>query len=143
ALPPDPSASINTTMQPAVETVLGLSPRVVVASILGFVVGDLLNSYVLARMKVWTRGRWLWTRTIGSTVVGQAADSVIFYPVAFYGVWSDQVLGQIIVNNWLIKVGVEVVMTPLTYWVVGTLKRAEGGEVYDEHTDFTPFSMRV
>jgi queuosine precursor transporter len=139
ALPPDPTW----TGQAAYEQVFGAVPRIVLASILAFWAGEFANSYVLARMKVWTKGRHLWTRTIGSTLVGQGVDSLIFYPLAFYGVWNDHLLLRVLLIQWALKVGWEVLLTPLTYAVVGTLKRREGIDVYDEATDFTPFSTRV
>ena len=129
--------------QEAYEQVFGQVPRIVFASILAFWAGEFANSYVLARMKVWTKGRHLWTRTIGSTLVGQGIDSLIFYPLAFYGVWNDHLLLRVLLIQWALKVGWEVLLTPLTYAVVGTLKRREGIDVYDEATDFTPFSTRV
>ena len=129
--------------QAAYESVFGQVPRIVIASIVAFWAGEFVNSYVLARMKVLTRGRMLWTRTIGSTVVGQGVDSLIFYPLAFYGVWStDQVL-TVMVTNWALKVGWEAALTPVTYLVVNTLKRREGVDIFDEGTDFTPFTTRV
>jgi uncharacterized integral membrane protein (TIGR00697 family) len=93
-------------------------------------------------MKVLTRGRWLWTRTIGSTLVGQGVDSVIFYPIAFAGIWASETLVAVVAFNWAFKVMVEVVMTPATYLVVGWLKRRESEDFYDSDTDFTPFSLR-
>jgi uncharacterized integral membrane protein (TIGR00697 family) len=123
--------------------VFGQVWRIVAASVLAFWAGEFVNSYVLARMKVWTQGRMLWTRTIGSTIVGQGVDSLIFYPLAVLGVWtSDQVL-TVMFTNWLLKVSWEALLTPLTYLVVGWLKRREGVDVYDEGTDFTPFRTKV
>ena len=141
-LPASPHESFNAVLQPALETVFGTTWRIVCASMLAFWIGDFVNSYVLARMKVLTGGRWLWTRTIGSTVVGQAVDSLVFYPVAFLGVWETETLFRVLVFNWLFKIGVEVAMTPLTYLVVNWLKRAEGEDFYDRDTDFTPFSLK-
>jgi uncharacterized integral membrane protein (TIGR00697 family) len=92
-------------------------------------------------MKVWTRGRWLWTRTIGSTLFGQAVDSMIFYPLAFAGIWAGETLFEVIAFNWFFKVMVEVVMTPVTYAIVGFLKRHEHEDFYDTNTNFTPFSL--
>ncbi len=129
--------------QGAYEQVFGQVPRIVLASILAFWAGEFVNSYVLARMKIWTRGRFLWTRTIGSTVAGQGVDSLIFYPLAFYGLWDNQTLLVILLTQWALKVGWEAVLTPVTYAVVGFLKRREGIDVYDEGTDFTPFRARV
>ncbi|HCB75344.1 MAG TPA: hypothetical protein DEP91_04105, partial [Sphingomonas bacterium] len=129
--------------QAAYEAVFGQVWRIVIASITAFWAGEFVNSFVLARMKVLTQGRALWTRTIGSTVVGQAVDSLIFYPVAFLGVWTtDQVL-TVMVTNWAMKVAWEVILTPVTYWIVGSLKRAEGVDVFDRETNFTPFRTRV
>jgi uncharacterized integral membrane protein (TIGR00697 family) len=136
------SESFNAVLQPALETVFGGTWRIVVGSIVAFWAGDFVNGYVLARMKVLTRGRWLWARTIGSTIAGQAVDSLIFYPLAFYGIWETKTLVGVVVFNWFFKVSVEVVLTPLTYLVVGFLKRAEREDFYDVDTDFTPFSLR-
>jgi len=99
-----------------------------------------MNSYVMARMKVWTQGKALWSRTIGSTVVGQGVDSLIVYPLAFWGIWEPSVVITVMVTNWLLKVLWEAVLTPVTYVVIGWLKRHEGVDVYDEDTNFTPFS---
>jgi uncharacterized integral membrane protein (TIGR00697 family) len=141
-VPPSRSEPYMVQLQPALETVFSSTWRIVVASMVAFWVGDFVNSFVLARMKVLTHGRWLWTRTIGSTVCGQFIDSVLFYPIAFAGLWSRQALFDVMVFNFFFKVAVEVVFTPVTYWVVGALKRAEGVDVYDRHTHFTPFSLR-
>ena len=116
---------------------------IVVASILAFWAGEFVNSYVLARMKLWTGGRMLWTRTIGSTVVGQGVDSIIFYPIAFYGIWSTEQVLTVMVTNWALKVLWEAALTPVTYVVVGTLKRREGIELFDEDTNFSPFHAKV
>jgi uncharacterized integral membrane protein (TIGR00697 family) len=131
--------------QAAYEAVFGQVPRIVFASIAAFWAGEFANSYVLARMKIWTRGRMLWTRTIGSTVVGQAVDSVIFYPLAFLGApaWTPDLVLKVLFTQWALKVGWEVLLTPFTYAVVGFLKRREGIDVYDSGTDFTPFRARV
>jgi queuosine precursor transporter len=139
AMPPAPGWE----GQAAYEAVFGAVPRIVFASIAAFWAGEFVNSYVLARMKLWTGGRWLWTRTIGSTVVGQGVDSLIFYPLAFLGVWSTEQVVWVMVTNWALKVLWEAVLTPVTYLVVGTLKRREGIDIYDEGTDFTPFRTRV
>ncbi len=129
--------------QAAYEAVFGATPRIVLASMLAFWAGELANSFVLARMKLLTQGRMLWSRTIGSTVVGQGVDSLIFYPVAFYGVWSNELLLTVIGTQYALKVGWEVLLTPLTYKVVAMLKRAEGVDVYDTDTNFTPFRTDV
>ena len=140
-LPPTPTEPFNATLQPALEIVFGSTWRIVAASIVAFWAGDFVNAYVLARMKVWTRGRWLWTRTIGSTILGQAVDSMIFYPLAFAGIWTGETLFGVIAFNWFFKVMVEVVMTPVTYAIVGWLKRHEDADFYDTNTNFTPFSL--
>jgi len=140
-LPPSPTEPFNAQLQPALETVFGGTWRIVCASMLAFWIGDFTNSYVLARMKVWTQGRLLWTRTIGSTVVGQGVDSLVFYPIAFYGIWETSTLFQVLCFNWAFKVGVEVAMTPATYAVVHWVKRHEGEDHYDRDTRFTPFSL--
>jgi uncharacterized integral membrane protein (TIGR00697 family) len=142
ALPLSPVEPFNQQLQPALEIVFGNTGRIAMASIVAYWIGDFANSYVLAKMKVATKGRWLWTRTIGSTVVGEGLDSLTFYPVAFYGIWNNQTLLSVIVFNWLLKVAVEVVFTPLTYAVVGWLKRAENVDTYDRDTRFTPFTLR-
>jgi uncharacterized integral membrane protein (TIGR00697 family) len=127
------------------EAVFGQVPRIVFASIAAFWAGEFANSYVLARMKVWTEGRMLWTRTIGSTVVGQAVDSLIFYPLAFLYAdnWTPELVVKVLFTQWVLKVSWEVLLTPATYAVVGFLKRREGIDVYDTGTDFTPFRARV
>ncbi|HEX4998229.1 MAG TPA: queuosine precursor transporter [Terriglobia bacterium] len=129
--------------QAAYESVFGQTWRIVVASLVAFFAGEFANSYVLARMKVMTEGRYLWMRTIGSTIVGEAVDSAIFYPVAFYGWWDQSLLVQVMITNYALKVGWEAVITPVTYRVVNFLKRAEQEDYYDRDTDFTPFSIEV
>ena len=129
--------------QAAYEQVFGQVPRIVFASMLAFWAGELANSYVLARMKVLTRGRHLWMRTIGSTVVGQGIDSLIFYPLAFLGIWDTEVVILVMFTQWALKVAWEALLTPVTYALVGWLKRREGVDVYDEATDFTPFRARA
>jgi queuosine precursor transporter len=139
SLPPAP----GWTGQAAYESVFGQVPRIVFASIVAFWAGEFVNSYVLARMKIWTKGKHLWSRTIGSTIFGQGVDSLIFYPLAFWGVWETQQVLTVLVTNWLLKVSWEVVLTPVTYGVVNTLKRHEGVDLFDEGTDFTPFKTRA
>jgi hypothetical protein len=141
-LPVEPAEPYNQVIQPALETVFGGTWRIVAASMLGYWAGDFANSYVLARMKILTSGRYLWTRTIGSTIVGQFVDSLIFYPLAFLGVWSTTEMAKVVLFNFVFKVGIEVVATPITYLIVNTLKRAEHEDYYDRTTDFTPFSLR-
>lgn len=129
--------------QVAYESVFGQVPRIVFASIVAFWAGEFVNSYVMARMKIWTQGRHLWSRTIGSTVVGQGVDSLIFYPLAFWGVWENEAVITVMATNWGLKVLWEVVLTPVTYVVVGWLKRKEGVDLFDEGTNFTPFKTQV
>lgn len=142
-LPPSPDEPFNALVQPAVETIFGNTWRIVCASIIAFWVGDFVNSFVMAKMKLWTAGRMLWTRTIGSTIVGQGVDSLLFYPIAFAGIWSFDTLFAVIAFNWGFKIMVEIVMTPATYYVVDKLKRAENEDYYDDKTNFTPFSLKV
>lgn len=139
AMPPAP----DWPGQSAYEQVFGQVWRIVVASILAFWAGEFVNSYVLARMKLWSGGRMLWTRTIGSTVVGQGVDSIIFYPIAFYGIWSTEQVLTVMVTNWALKVLWEAALTPVTYVVVGTLKRREGIDLFDEDTNFSPFHAKI
>jgi uncharacterized integral membrane protein (TIGR00697 family) len=141
AMPPNRDEPFNLTYQPALQLVFGNSWRIIVACLVAFWFGDFANSYVLAKMKIWTSGRYLFTRTIGSTIVGQGIDSMLFYPLAFFGLWKTSELIQIILFNWLFKVIVEVVLTPVTYAIINFLKRAESEDFYDEKTDFTPFSL--
>lgn len=139
ALPPAPGWND----QAAYELVLGLTPRVMLASLAAFWAGEFVNSYLLARMKVKTRGRFLWARAIGSTVIGQAVDSAIFYPVAFLGIWPNALVLQVLLSNYLVKVVWEICATPVTYRVVNFLKRAENEDYYDIQTNFTPFSLET
>jgi len=129
--------------QKAYEDVFGSSWRIVLASLTAFWAGDIVNSVVLAKMKILTDGKWLWTRTIGSTIFGEGVDSLIFYPIAFIGIWSNEQVVTVLITNWGLKVIWEAVLTPVTYAVVGFLKRAEGVEVFDVGTDFTPFETAI
>jgi len=130
--------------QGAYETVFGSTWRIALASLLAFLCGEFVNSYTLAKMKIATAGRWLWTRTIGSTIVGEGVDSALFYPLAFYGsgLMPDEMLPNIILAQFLAKVAVEAVFTPVTYKVVAFLKHAEHEDYYDRHTDFNPFTLK-
>jgi uncharacterized integral membrane protein (TIGR00697 family) len=141
ALPPAP----GWTGQAAYESVFGQVPRIVLASICAFWAGEFANSFVLARMKILTKGKHLWTRTIGSTIVGQGIDSLIFYPLAFYGApdWPVNAMLAVMISQFVLKVSWEVLLTPVTYAVVGFLKQREGIDVFDEATDFTPFKTRL
>ena len=133
------------TGQPAYERVFGSGWRIILASMMAFFVGEFLNSFVMAKMKIWSEGRNLWARFWGSTVVGEGADSLIFYPLAFYGMtdWPVSALGEVMLSQFILKVSWEILLTPVTYAVVGWLKRKEGVDVYDVGTNFTPFSADV
>lgn len=142
AMPASPTSDYNKVLQPALETVFGNTWRIVVASMVAYWVGDFVNSFVMAKMKVWSEGRHLWMRTIGSTICGQGIDSLLFYPIAFYGLLDDKTLASLMAFNVLFKIGVEVAFTPLTYAVVNGLKRAEGVDTYDRGISFSPFSLK-
>jgi len=128
--------------QAAYERILGSTPRFLLASFVAYLAGEFTNSFVLAKMKIITKGRWLWTRTIGSTLVGQGVDTVVVLVIAFVGVLPLSVLGIMVLSHWLAKSVYEVIATPLTYVVVGYLKRKEGVDVYDYGVDFNPLSVR-
>jgi uncharacterized integral membrane protein (TIGR00697 family) len=140
-LPADTDEPFNRVLQPALEVVFGNTWRITVASLVAYWAGDFVNSFVLARMKLLTGGRHLWTRTVGSTIAGQFVDSSIFYPLSFFGIWKNGTLVEIVVHNWLFKVFVEVALTPLTYFVVARLKRSEGLDYFDRGTNFNPFAV--
>jgi hypothetical protein len=125
----------------AYRAILGFTPRLLAASFLAYLVGEFLNSFVLAKMKVRTEGRYLWMRTIGSTIVGQGADSLIFITVAFYGILPTSALLTAVVSQWLVKSAYEALATPLTYWVVNSLKRSEGIDAFDRDTNFRPVRL--
>jgi hypothetical protein len=129
--------------QEAFQTVFGNTPRIVLASLIAYFCGEFANSYTLARLKVRTEGRFLWLRTIGSTIVGEGVDSLLFYPLAFLGVWTSELVLTVMATNYLIKVAWEAAITPVTYRVVGFLKRAEAEDYYDRDTNFTPFSLKA
>jgi uncharacterized integral membrane protein (TIGR00697 family) len=129
--------------QAAVETIFGSTPRIITGSVIAFWSGSFVNSFVLAKMKILTRGRWLWTRTIGSTMCGELVDSVLFNSIAFAGTITHAELMTIITTQYVLKSSWEVVSTPITYLLVNFLKRVEGEDYYDRHTNFTPFSLRV
>lgn len=139
ALPP----AADWPNQAAYEAVFGQTPRIIFASLVAFFCGEFVNSYVLAKMKVWMEGRRLWMRTIGSTIFGEGVDSLIFYPLAFLGVWPVHLVLTVMGSNYLIKVGWEALMTPFTYKIVGALKRVEAEDFYDRETDFTPFTIKT
>ena len=127
------------TNQAAYKAILGFTPRLLAASFVGYLLGEFANSFVLAKMKIATKGRWLWTRTIGSTFVGQALDSGLFILIAFSGIMGWDALGIMVLTHWLVKTGYEVLATPFTYWLVGYLKKKEGVDTYDYGTNFNPF----
>jgi uncharacterized integral membrane protein (TIGR00697 family) len=137
ALPPAPEWG----NQDAYAAILGLTPRIVCASLVAFLIGEFANSYVLARMKVAMEGRYLWMRTVGSTLVGELLDTSVFTIVAFWGVFPDSIIVPLIISMYLFKVAIEVIFTPVTYWVVGYLKKHEGIDVYDRTTSFNPFRV--
>ena len=141
ALPPAPFWK----NQEAYEIAFGLTWRIALASMIAYFCGEFVNSYILAKMKIMTAGRWLWTRTIGSTFFGEGVDSILFYPLAFYGtgIIPDDKLATVMVAQFVAKVTVEVLFTPVTYAVVGWLKRAEQEDYYDRETRFTPFTLKV
>jgi hypothetical protein len=141
ALPPAPFWK----HQGAYEIAFGNTWRIVAASMFAYFCGEFVNSYVLAKMKIRTAGRWLWTRTIGSTIAGEAVDSALFYPLAFHGtgIIPDEKLPLVMTAQFVAKVAVEVVLTPVTYRVVGWLKRAEHEDYYDRDTDFNPFTLKA
>src|SRR5579863_3249003 len=129
--------------QAAVATIFGSTPRIIAASISAFWCGSFVNSFVMAKMKLWSNGRWLWTRTSGSTLCGEAVDTGVFMTLAFLGVWSMHDLIARALTQYAMKSGWEIIMTPVTYKIVGFLKRAEQEDFYDRHTNFTPFSLKT
>lgn len=139
ALPPAPEWHD----QAAYQSVFGSTARIAIASLVSFVAGEFVNSFVLAKMKILTRGRWLWSRTIGSTIFGEAVDTILFFPLAFYGSgeFPDATMPQIVLAQFTAKLLVEVAFTPVTYKIVAFLKRAENEDYYDTHTDFSPFKL--
>ena len=135
--------TMSETQVQAVNSIFGQTPRIVAASLTAFWLGEFVNSFVLAKIKLWMSGRLLFVRTIASTIAGEVADSLIFYPIAFYGVWSNEQLISVMIGNYFIKVLWEVFATPFTYLIVGFLKRAEHEDYYDKDTDFNPFSLET
>jgi queuosine precursor transporter len=129
--------------QEAYEAIFGQTPRIIFASLTAFWAGEFANSFVLAKLKILTNGKWLWTRTIGSTVAGEGVDSLIFYPLAFAGVWTTHNLVAVLISNYCFKVLWEVLATPLTYKIVGFLKKAESEDYYDRNTNFNPFTLET
>jgi uncharacterized integral membrane protein (TIGR00697 family) len=141
ALPAAPTMSPE--HQTAVNFIFGQTARITLASLVAFWAGEFINSFVLAKVKILTEGRFLWVRTIGSTFAGEAVDSVIFYPIAFLGTWSNELLISVMIGNYILKVLWEVVATPMTYAIVNFLKRAEHEDFYDRDTDFNPFTLEA
>lgn len=137
------ATTMSADQQAAVNLIFGQTPRIVLASLIAFWVGEFVNSFVLAKLKLLTKGRFLWTRTVGSTILGEIADSAIFYPVAFFGTWSNEQLISVMIGNYFIKVLWEVLATPFTYLIVNWLKRAEHEDYFDRNTDFNPFSLET
>jgi len=127
--------------QAAYEAILGYAPRILAASFLGYLVGEFTNSFIMAKMKIITRGRLLWSRTIGSTIVGQGLDTAVFILIAFAGTPVFAVV--MILHHWVAKIAIEAMATPLTYGIVGYLKKKEGIDTYDDATNFNPFLLRV
>jgi uncharacterized integral membrane protein (TIGR00697 family) len=135
----------NLEKQRAIEMIFGQTPRIVAASLTAFWLGEFVNSFVLAKIKLWMAGRLLFVRTIASTVVGELFDSLLFYPIAFYAApgWTNEQLVSVMIGNYFIKVMWEVAATPFTYLIVGFLKRAENEDYFDKNTDFNPFSLET
>jgi len=133
----------NQAIQKAIEILFGQTWRIVLASLTAFFLGEFVNSFVLAKIKLWMSGKLLFVRTITSTIFGELADTLIFYPIAFYGVWSNEKIISVMIGNYFIKVLWEVFATPLTYLIVGFLKKAEHEDYYDKDTDFNPFSLET
>jgi len=127
--------------QEAYVKILGLTPRIVAASLVAYFAGEFSNSFTLAKMKIFTRGKWLWTRTIGSTLIGELVDTLLFVTIAFFGIFDLSLLCSVFISNYIFKVGVEVIATPLTYVIVRFLKRSEGIDYYDYRTKFNPFHI--
>jgi hypothetical protein len=137
-IPPDPAFDA----QAAFSRILGQTPRIVIASLLAYCAGEFVNSYVLAKIKIRMSGQRLWVRTIGSTLVGELVDTAIFLPVAFFGIFPNDILIGLFIANYVFKVGTEVLFTPITYQIVAFLKRTESEDYYDRDTDFNPFATR-
>ena len=142
SLPPA-STDFMKTYQANLEGVFGNSWRIAAGSMIAFWCGSFANSYTLAKMKIWTGGKHLWSRTIGSTLVGELIDSSLFYFIAFYGIWATGDLVKIVIAQYILKTTWEIVMTPVTYKVVDFLKRKENEDYYDRDTNFTPFSVKI
>lgn len=136
-----PAQTMSAEQNSAVDIIFGQTWRIVAASLLGFWAGEFVNSFVLAKMKLATGGKHLWMRTIGSTFAGEAVDSLIFYPLAFLGTWSNEQVVSVLIGNYFLKVGWEVIATPVTYKIVAFLKRVENEDHFDRETNFNPFTL--
>ena len=128
--------------QNAYDLILGLTPRIVIASLVAYSAGEISNSYILAKMKIWTKGKMLWSRTIGSTLVGELIDSILFILIAFWGILPNSLIFTLIISNYLFKTGIEILFTPITYKVVSFLKNKENEDYYDTNTNFNPFNLK-
>ncbi|HEY0658724.1 MAG TPA: queuosine precursor transporter [Pyrinomonadaceae bacterium] len=135
--------TMSAEQQQALNLIFGQTPRIVLASLTAFWLGEFVNSFVLAKMKLLSAGKYLWLRTISSTVLGECADSLLFYPIAFYGIWSNEQLVSVMIGNYFIKVLWEVFATPFTYIIVNFLKRAEQTDYFDKNTNFNPFTLET
>jgi len=135
--------AMDQEVQEAWGLTLSYAPRLLCASFIAYLVGEFANSFILAKMKIRTKGRWLWSRTIGSTIVGQGLDSAVFITIAFAGTQTWWFLGGVILTHWLVKTGYEAVATPFTYAVVSYLKKKEGIDTYDYDTTFNPFGFSI
>ncbi len=122
--------------------VFGSVPRILLGGWIAVWIGGILNDYVLAKMKIWTNGKYLWTRTVGSTIVSEFANTVLFFTIALSGIIPNSLLIDAILTGWVFKIAVEVICTPWTYWVVGKLKKLENEDYYDRDTDFNPFTLK-
>lgn len=128
--------------QKAFEAILGMTPRIILASMIAYFAGEFINSFVLSKLKIRTKGKYLWSRTIGSTVIGELFDTVLFITIAFAGIFPTPVIISLIISNYIIKVAVEILFTPVTYAVVNKLKKAENEDYYDTKTNFNPFNFK-
>lgn len=138
-----PARTMSEDQQSAINLIFGQTPRIVLASLIAFWLGEFTNSYVLAKMKIFSAGKHLWKRTIGSTFAGEAVDSLVFYPVAFLGVWSTEQVISVLIGNYFLKVFWEILATPFTYKIINFLKRAENIDFYDRNTNFNPFILET
>ena len=128
--------------QSAYNAILGLTPRIVAASMIAYFAGEFSNSFTMAKMKIFTKGKFLWTRTVGSTLIGEFLDTMLFVTIAFYGLFPNQDLITLLLSNYIFKVGVEILFTPITYGIVNFLKRVEHEDYYDRKTNFNPFVLQ-